>query len=78
MNKSKTQQRDSGINQQVAKAIRPQLPQDGSPGLQRWSPGQLPMGGFRSVIDMSGTKVPTEGALNTKMSRTSGGGGKVY
>lgn len=78
MNKSKTQQRDSGINQQAAKAVRPQLPQDGSAGMQRWSPGQLPMGGFRSVFDMSGKKFPTEGALDTKMSPTSGGGSKVY
>lgn len=78
MNKSRPQQRDSNLNQQVAKAIRPQLPQDTSAGLQRWQSGQLPTGGFRSVFDMSGSQTPTTGALNTKTSSTSGGGKKVY
>jgi len=78
MSKSRPQQRDSSLNQQVAKAVRPQLPSDASAGMPRWSPGQLPTGGFRSVFDMSGKKFPTEGALDTKRSPTSGGGSKVY
>ena len=78
MNKSRPHQRDHDSNQQVAKSVRPQLPRDGSAGMIRWQPGQLPSGGFRSVIDMSGNKFPTEGSLNTKMSPTSGGGKKVY
>ena len=76
--KSRPQQREHASNQQIAKSVRPQLPRDGSPGMTRWSPGELPTGGFRSVIDMSGNKFPTTGSLNTKMSLTSGGGGKVY
>ena len=66
-------QRDSFINQQIAKSTRPQLPRDGSPGQVRWVPGTLPKGGFRSVFDFSDT--PT---YDTKKSPTSGGGGKVY
>jgi hypothetical protein len=60
-------------NQQIAKPTRPQLPSDGSTGMERWQPGQLPKGGFISVFDFSGT--PT---YNTKQSPTEGGGGKVY
>ena len=78
MSKTRHHQREHESNQQIAKSIRPQLPRDGSPGMIRWQPGQLPSGGFRSVIDMSGNKFPTEGSLNTKMSPTSGGGKKVY
>jgi hypothetical protein len=52
--------------------MRPQLPSDGSAGMQRWEPGQLPKGGFRAVIDFS------EGSYNTKQSPTCGGGSKVY
>lgn len=78
MSKSRPHQREHASNQQIAKSVRPQLPRDGSPGLTRWSPGELPVGGFRSVIDMSGNKFPTTGALNTKMSPTSGGEKKVY
>ena len=77
MSKSRPHQREHASNQQIAKSVRPQLPRDGSPGLTRWSPGQLPPG-FRSVIDMSGDKFPTTGPLNTKLSPTSGGGKKVY
>ena len=76
--KSRPHQREHAANQQIAKSVRPQLPRDGSPGMTRWSPGELPTGGFRSVIDMSGNKFPTTGSLNTKMSPTSGGGDKVY
>ena len=66
-------QRPHEVNQQIAKSVRPQLPRDGSAGMERWTPGTLPMGGFRSVIDFSGTP-----SYNTKKSPTSGGGGKVY
>jgi hypothetical protein len=66
-------QRDSELNQQIAKSVRPQLPRDGSRDMTRWQPGTLPKGGFRSVFDFSDT--PT---YNTKKSPTSGGGGKVY
>ena len=78
MSKHRPQQRDSNLNQQVAKSIRPQLPRDGSAGMQRWQPGELPTGGFRSVFDMSGDSTPTTSPLNTKLSPTSGGGKKVY
>ena len=78
MSKSRPHQRDHESNQQVAKSVRPQLPRDGSAGMTRWQPGQLPSGGFRSVIDMSGNQTPTTGTLNTKMSPSSGGGKKVY
>ena len=72
-NENYSPQRDSLVNQQIAKSTRPQLPRDGSPGQVRWVPGTLPKGGFRSVFDFSDT--PT---YNTKKSPTSGGGGKVY
>jgi hypothetical protein len=66
-------QRPHDLNQQVAKSTRPQLPRDGSPGMTRWEPGQLPKGGYRSVFDFSGTP-----EYDTKHSPTSGGGSKVY
>ena len=78
MSKTRLHQREHESNLQVAKSIRPQLPRDGSPGMIRWQPGQLPSGGFRSVIDMSGNQTPTPSPLNTKLSPTSGGGKKVY
>jgi hypothetical protein len=78
MSKSRLHQREHTSNQQIAKSVRPQLPRDGSPGMIRWQPGDLPSGGFRSVIDMSGNKTPTTGALNTKMSPTSVKEKKVY
>jgi hypothetical protein len=78
MSKSRPHQRDHESNQQVAKSVRPQLPRDGSAGMIRWQPGQLPSGGFRSVIDMSSNQTPTTSTLNTKMSPSSGGGKKVY
>jgi len=40
--------------------------------MQRWEPGQLPKGGYRSTFDFS------EGSYDTKQSPTSGGGCKVY
>jgi len=66
-------QRPHDLNQQVAKSTRPQLPRDGSRDMQRWEPGQLPVGGYRSVFDFSGTP-----NYDTKHSPTSGGGKKVY
>ena len=78
MSKSRPHQREHASNQQIAKSVRPQLPRDGSPGMIRWQPGEMPSGGFRSVFDMSGDKFPTTSPLNTKMSPTSGGGKKVY
>ena len=78
MSKSRPHQRDHESNQQVAKSVRPQLPRDGSAGMIRWQPGQLPSGGFRSVIDMSGNATPTTSPLNTKMSPTVVKEKKVY
>lgn len=78
MSKNRPHQRDHEKNQQTSTAVRPPLPRDATGGMERWKPGQMPMGGFRSVIDMSGDKFPTTGPLNTKMSSTSGGGKKVY
>ena len=78
MSKSRPHQRDHESNQQVAKSVRPQLPRDGSAGMIRWQPGQLPMGGYRSVIDMSGNQTPTTSPLNTKLSPTVVKEKKVY
>jgi hypothetical protein len=66
-------QRPQAYNQQIGMAVRPQLPRDATSGQTRWQPGELPMGGFRAVIDFSGTP-----SYNTKKSPTSGGGKKVY
>ena len=65
-------QRPNDVNQKIANPMRPQLPSDGTAGMQRWEPGQLPKGGYRSIIDFS------EGSYNTKQSPTCGGGSKVY
>ena len=70
--KSRPHQRDHDVNQQVAKAVRPQLPRDGSAGQMPWRPGELPRGGFRPVFDFS------ERMFDTKHSPTSGGGKEVY
>ena len=78
MSKNRPHQRDHEKNQQTSTAVRPPIPRDATGGMTRWQPGQLPMGGYRSVIDMSGDKFPTTSPLNTKMSPTSGGGKKVY
>jgi hypothetical protein len=60
-------------SQKWAKPIRPQKPSDNTQmGQPRWQPGELPKGGFRSVFDFS------TGPESTKLSPTSGGGGKVY
>ena len=46
------------------KAQRPQKPSDVTVRSQKWSPGQVPMGGFRSVICFE------EGSYNSKISST--------
>ena len=66
-------QRPHDVNQQIAKSTRPQLPRDGSRDMQRWEPGQLPKGGYRSVFDFSG-----EPLYDTKHSPTQAPGKKVY
>ena len=71
--KNRPQQRDHDLNQQIAKSTRPQLPRDGSKGMMRWEPGQMPVGGFRAIIPFCG-----EGYYDTKQSPTSGGGKRIY
>jgi hypothetical protein len=66
---------DSNLNwgQQDAKAVRPQLPRDSTQrGHNRWTPGTMPKGGFRSVFDFS------DGPESSKISVTEGGGRKIY
>ena len=46
------------------KAMRPQKPSDVTVRSQKWSPGQVPMGGFRSVFCFE------EGEYNSKISST--------
>ena len=58
-------------SQKYAKAIRPQKPSDTTERYQKWQPGQVPMGGFRSVFCF-------DDSYNSKESPTSGGGKKVY
>lgn len=69
--KYRPQQRDSDVNQQIAKSVRPQLPRDGSAGMKPWQPGEMPRGGYRAVFCFEDT-------YDTKQSPTSGGGSKVY
>ena len=71
--KNRVQQRDHDVNQQIAKSVRPQLPRDGSRDMMRWEPGQLPKGGYRSIIPFCG-----DGYYDTKQSPTSGGGKRIY
>ena len=47
------------------KAIRPQKPSDVTVRNQVWTPGQVPQGGFRSVICFEGN-----GNYNSKISST--------
>jgi len=70
--KTRLHQRDHDVNQQIAKSVRPQLPRDGSRDMIRWEPGQLPKGGYRSIIPFC------EGTYDTKHSPTSGGGKSIY
>jgi len=67
----KPPKRPSEVNQQIAKSVRPQLPRDGSAGMEQWKPGQMPKGGFRAIAVFS------DGEYDTKKSYTSGGGKKV-
>ena len=69
---SRKHQRPHEANQQIAKSVRPQLPRDGSAGMDKWQPGEMPKGGFMSVISMD------DKPFQTKLSPTSGGGKKVY
>jgi len=69
---SRKHQRPHEANQQIAKSVRPQLPRDGSAGMEVWQPGEMPKGGFRSTFPMDGK------TFQTKLSPTSGGGKKVY
>lgn len=69
---SRKHQRHHESNQQIAKSVRPQLPRDGSAGMEKWHLGEMPKGGFMAVIPMD------DKPYQTKMSPTSGGGKKVY
>lgn len=53
-------------DKKAVKPIRPQTPSDCHQPVQKWKSGQLPVGGYRSVIPMDGG------------TKTSGGGKKVY
>jgi len=63
-------QRPHEDNQQIAKSTRPQLPRDGSMHGQNNVRKAMPAG-FISVWDYGNGE-------QTKFSKTSGGGGKVY
>ena len=63
-------QRPHEDNQQIAKSVRPQLPRDGSMHGQNNVAKKMPAG-FISVWDFGNGE-------QTKYSKTSGGGGKVY
>jgi hypothetical protein len=62
---------DFNMSQKYAKAIRPQKPSDVTERTQKWQPGQVPMGGFRSTFCF-------DDSYGSKQSPTSGGGKKVY
>jgi hypothetical protein len=70
MTPDKKHQRPSAINQQIAKSVRPQLPRDGSAGGQNHIGNKMPAGYISTWDFGNGTQ--------TKNSRTSGGGDKVY
>ena len=70
--KTRPHQRDHEQNQQVATAIRPQLPRDGSVGMTKWKSGELPKGGYRSTFDFA------EGQYSTKLSPSGAKEKKVY
>jgi len=70
--KTRPHQRDHEQNQQVATAIRPQLPRDGSAGMTKWKTGELPKGGYRSMFDFA------EGSYSTKLSPSGAKEKKVY
>jgi hypothetical protein len=59
-------------SQKWSKPIRPQRPADNTQGgVIDWKPGQMPIGGFRSVL-------PFGGEQSTKISNTTKPGRKVY
>ena len=68
--KDKLHKRQSDVNQQVAKSVRPQLPRDGSKNGQNNVSGKMPAG-FVSVWDFGN-------GSQTKRSPTHGNGKKVY
>jgi len=51
-------------SQMPGKPTRPQQPSDTTIRTQKWSPGQVPMGGFRSIFCFE------EGEYNSKISST--------
>ena len=66
-------QRSHNENQQVAQAVRPQLPRDKTnEGRPTFASGELPKGGYQSMWTFNG------GAIDTKNSPTTKPGGKVY
>jgi len=69
-NPDQRHQRPHEYNQQIAGATRPQLPRDGSANGQNNVRSKMPAG-FISVWDYGNGE-------QTKYSKTSGGGGKVY
>jgi len=69
-NPDQRHQRPHEYNQQIAGATRPQLPRDGSANGQNNVRSKMPAG-FISVWDYGNGE-------QTKFSKTSGGGGKVY
>jgi hypothetical protein len=59
-------------SQKWSKPVRPQRPTDATQGGPiDWQPGQMPIGGFRSVFKFSDTQ-------STKISNTGKPGRKVY
>jgi len=50
-------------SQKWAKAVRPQKPADATMGGEYWTPGRVPVGGFRSVFCFGNSK-------STKISNT--------
>jgi len=47
---SRPHQRDHESNQQIATAIRPQLPRDGSAGMTKWKTGELPKAAIAPLL----------------------------
>ncbi|CAB4184534.1 hypothetical protein UFOVP1627_22 [uncultured Caudovirales phage] len=63
---------DMNWSQRPAKPVRPQKPSDETNNAKKWKLGEMPQGGFRSILCFE------DGDYSTKISRTSGGGKKVY
>jgi len=70
MTPDKKHQRPHEANQQIARAVRPQLPRDGSANGQNGLRGKMPAG-YVSVWDFGN-------GAQTKYSPTHGDGKKVY